>query len=136
MNIYQTWFALYAFSHFNWRHAKNDDLITIISGCNPYIWADEGLSADPAAWPEFEEVWGKDSLTKDITIEEAREKVKAYFKFYEKTGFDFGNLDELIPTETWDKYAKIITSFNNKDFTDKKEWFELLEENKSKFTAR
>jgi len=135
MNIYQTWFTLYTFSHFDWKDSKNDDLIVIISGCNPYVWADDLLSADPAAWPEFEDVWGKDSLEKEISIEEAREKVKSYFKFYEKTGFNFGNLDELIPIETWNKYANVIISLGNKDFTDKKEWFELLKENKNKFTS-
>jgi len=132
MNIYQTWFTIHQFSMIDWKDTKNDDLFTIASDCYPYIWKDY-LSADPAAWPEFEDVWGKDSLDKDITIEEAREKVKSYFKFYERTGFNFGNLDELLPLKTWNKYAKIITSLGNKDFTDKKEWFELLQKNKNKF---
>jgi len=133
MNIYQTWFTLFTFACIDWESSQNDDLINIISDCNPYIWADDGLAADMAAWEDFLEIWGKDDIDKNISIDEAREKLKSFFNIFEKDGFDFGDLNELINKQHWDKYANIITAYQNKDYADKKEWYKFFEENSEKF---
>jgi hypothetical protein len=139
MNIYQAWFTFYTLSLIDWEdvHAENEvvneGLLQLLSDSHPYTWGDEILSADPACFDRFAEIWG--DMEQEKSLDEAYDCIVKLYKYYENTfnKVKRTNANEIISFANWEKYAEIIKTFNNKNYSDKNEWFDLLKLNKSKF---
>ena len=146
MNIYQTWFTFYTFNLTEWRDVDwqskdcNECLAIMLSDCNPYIWGDNTLSADPATWGDFVKIWG--NIEEEKTIEDARKCVLELYDYYDRTFCEtfnnkgLPNRENILPDHAWNRYANVIKSLNNKDYKDKNEWFDLMRANKDEFLKK
>jgi len=100
MTLKQAFIASYLFLDIFYQETKDERFLDIISGMNPFLWAD-GSSADPAA------IYDWAFVAKRITEEEHLSSKQSYYVMYEyvkffKTefGFDFDWIMEGLLKKT------------------------------------
>jgi len=89
LNFRQAFIAAYYFLNIYYEETKNDDFLDIISGMNPFLWADGG-SADPAAEKDWADVAKIIAKGESLNPQQAFQAMYGYVKFFKtEFGFDF-----------------------------------------------
>jgi hypothetical protein len=82
----QGYYSLYWFLDRIWKQSKTlypDDLPSLLSHINPFLWGDEGSSIDPAINQDWENVWGDNE---NLFSEEVYQVGRRFIEFYNSFG--------------------------------------------------
>lgn len=88
LDIRQSYLAMFHMLEKIYKESEDENFASLLSGFDPFLFTD-GMSADPAAWGDWNNVVKKISANNHLTSFEALNATKEFIKFHQdEFGFE------------------------------------------------